>query len=205
MEALQRLQGCHVWHYATVSKRLTVHARTHTHISLCLCQSHSYQSLFSLFSVHSFLSTSHIPYAVTTVTGYRLAGQGNALRLPAQPRRLFSFSTYRVWGPPSFLHTGYHMQSGRSLNLVPAIPTIHHTPSWCGVYLHTGENSHSYFCLAGVLEERGAWFHSSPFISTLRSLGRVTRRKGGISRHGTNGKIILKLIITYWVRGYGLQ
>jgi len=176
-------------------------------VSLCMhAQTLSVPQLsVSVLSPFCSFVTFHSSYSLCSNHSHRLQADRPRKRFPTQLTRRFSFSTYRVWGSPSFPHTGYHTQSSRSLNLVPAIPTIHHTPSWCGVYLHTGENSHSYFCLDGVLAQSGFWFHSSPFTPTQRRLSRETRRKGGISRHGINGKIILKLILTNWVGGYGLQ
>jgi len=126
------------------------HTHTHTHFTVSLLAPQLSVSVLSPF--FSFV-TFHISYSLCSKYSHRLQADRPRKRFPAQPTRHFSFSKYGVWGPPSFLHIGYHTQSGRSMNLVPAIPTIHQSPSWCGVYLHTGENSHSYFSLAGVLAQ----------------------------------------------------
>jgi hypothetical protein len=114
MEAQQTLQGrgatCDI---TQQSAGCVVCVPHYTHISFFLFhrfKSYTYRPLFCLISLHSFVSSFYIPYAVGIVTGYRLNDQGIALRFPTDAEDFSSSPKrpYRFWGPPSFLYTGYH-------------------------------------------------------------------------------------------------
>ena len=78
-----------------------MHARTHTHTHTLHRVSAVPQlsaSILSL-SLHSFLPISLIPYAVTTVTGYRLTGTRNRSSIPSTAYKNFLLLHIRGLGP----------------------------------------------------------------------------------------------------------